>query len=66
LLLANPIFTGISLVTITALSFIFVGIASVVLAFNLKKLKDFPDKLTPELKSRINAIQDEIINQVKG
>jgi uncharacterized membrane protein HdeD (DUF308 family) len=65
LLLANPIFTGISLVTITALSFIFVGIASVVLAFNLKKLKDFPDKLTPELKSRINAIQDEIINQVK-
>lgn len=66
LLLANPIFTGISLVTITALSFIFVGIASVILAFNLKKLKDFPDKLTPELKSRINAIQDEIINQVKG
>lgn len=66
LLLANPIFTGISLVTITALSFIFVGIASLVLAFNLKKLKDFPDKITPELKSRINAIQDEIINQVKG
>lgn len=41
LLLANPVFSGISLVVITALSFIFVGISSIILSFNLKKVKDF-------------------------
>lgn len=43
LLLANPIFSGISLVTLTAFSFIFVGISSVILSFNLKKVKNLID-----------------------
>lgn len=63
LLIANPIFTGISLVTLTALAFLFAGIASVMLSFNLKKIKDYPGKLSDELKSRIKALQDEIKKQ---
>jgi uncharacterized membrane protein HdeD (DUF308 family) len=39
LLLANPIFAGLSLVAFTALSFIAVGVAQAVLAFQLKKFK---------------------------
>lgn len=39
LLLANPIFTSISIVVLTALSFIFIGFAYVILSFNLKKMK---------------------------
>jgi uncharacterized membrane protein HdeD (DUF308 family) len=39
LLLAHPIYAGLSLVTFTALSFMVVGVGQAVLAFQLKKLK---------------------------
>ncbi|OOG19727.1 hypothetical protein BWD42_07435 [Sphingobacterium sp. CZ-UAM] len=45
LLLANPVATGFSLVTLTGLAFIFVGIAGIVLAFQLKKVKVAGQKL---------------------
>jgi len=60
ILLCNPFFTGISLVTITALTFIFVGVSSIILSLSLKKVKDFPGKISSELKDRIKAIQSEI------
>lgn len=60
LLLAHPFFTGMSLVSLTALSFIFVGVSAIVLAFNLKKIKKFPEKITAELKDKINRLQAEI------
>ena len=65
MLLANPLFTGISIVSITAITFMFVGVASIVLAFNLKKLKDFPSKITETLKAKINALEEEINDQLK-
>lgn len=65
LLIANPVFTGISLVTLTALAFIFAGIASITLSLNLKKVKDFPSKLSNELKSKIEALQNEIKEKTK-
>ncbi len=65
LLLANPIFSGMSLVVVTALSFIFSGIASIVLAFNLKKVKDFPETLDNELKSKIEKLKEEIKTTTK-
>ena len=65
LLVTNPIFTGISLVTITALAFLFAGIASSILSFNLKKIKNYPEKLSNELKSKIQALQNEIKQQTK-
>lgn len=65
LLIADPIFTGISLITLTALAFIFAGIASIILSFGLKKIKNFPDKLSGEIKSRIQALQEEIMKHTK-
>lgn len=60
LLIFNPVFTGLSLVTLTAISFIFIGIASIMLALDLRKLKKFPGKISEELKSKMRSLQDEI------
>ena len=65
LLIANPIFTGISLVVMTALSFICVGISAIVLAFQLKKLKTLPGKLRKELKDKIEDLKEEYYNEIK-
>jgi uncharacterized membrane protein HdeD (DUF308 family) len=45
LLIAQPLITGISLVVMTALSIIIVGIYSISLSLTLKKIKDLPSKL---------------------
>ena len=60
LLIFNPIFTGISLVTLTGVSFIFMGIASIMLALDLRKVKKIPGKVSQELRDRIKSIQEEI------
>ncbi|OAZ05354.1 HdeD family acid-resistance protein [Flavobacterium succinicans] len=60
LLLANPVFTGLSLVSLTALTFIFVGIASSMLSFRLKKIKDIPKTVSSDLKDKINNLKTEI------
>lgn len=59
ILLASPVFTGISLVAITAFTFIFVGIGAVVLAVRLKKLRSLPQKLSKELKEKIEDLKVE-------
>lgn len=59
-LLAWPVFTGVWLVMLTGLAFIFTGIASIVLSFNLKKLKTWGDKLSGDLKDRIEKLNSEI------
>lgn len=65
MLIANPFFSGISLVVLTGSAFILAGISSVFLAFDLKKIKDFPKKLGHDLKSRIQKLQEEIEEAVK-
>lgn len=50
ILIFNPMFSGFSIVVVTALTFIFVGISSVFLSFNLKKIKDLPEKIADEFK----------------
>jgi BMFP domain-containing protein YqiC len=44
---------------------VFSGIASVVIAFNLRKIKQHPGKLSDELKSKIEEVQAEIEQQIK-
>lgn len=66
LLIANPLFTGLSLVMLTALAFLFGGIAFVMLSFDLKKLKNLPDRISPELKSRIASLEKEIRERIAG
>lgn len=59
LLIAHPVFTGLSLAILTALSFIFVGIAAIVLSFQLKKLKSFPSRINKDLKDRLEGLRNE-------
>lgn len=65
MLVANPLFSGISLVVLTALAFIFAGVSSILLAFNLKKIKDFPNKLSNDLKDRIKKLHEEVERALK-
>ena len=58
-LIFNPTFTGMSLVVMTALTFIFVGVSGIAMAFMLKKLKSFPQKITKELKEKIEDLREE-------
>lgn len=66
LLISSPIFTGMSLVTLTALAFIFVGISSILLSLDIKKLKNFPEKISKELKERIESLRQEVEEATKG
>jgi uncharacterized membrane protein HdeD (DUF308 family) len=59
ILLWNPLFAGLSLVVCTAMAFIFAGVASILLAIQLKKLKEIPGKISDELKGRINSLRKE-------
>ena len=59
-LLAWPVFTGVWLVVLTGLAFIFTGIASIILSLNLKMLKAWGDKLSGDLKDRIEKLNSEI------
>lgn len=65
LLIANPAITAMSLAVITALSFIFVGISAIVLSFQLKKLKTLPDRISKELKDRIEALREEYYEAIE-
>ena len=68
LLIASPVFTGMSLAVLTAMSFIFSGIAAIVLSFQLKKLKSFPSKISKEVKDKIENLKKEyyeILNERK-
>ncbi len=65
LLLANPIFTGMSLSILTAFTFIFIGISSMMLSFSLKKIKDHPQKISAQIRSRIEQLQNEIEQEIK-
>jgi uncharacterized membrane protein HdeD (DUF308 family) len=59
LLVMNPIFTGISLVTLTAFAFIFAGISGIVLAFDLKKLKNLPAQISSDLNNKMEKLKEE-------
>ena len=66
LLISRPIFTGMSLVTLTALAFIFVGISTILLSLDLKKLKNFPEKISHELKDKIESLRKEVDHAMKN
>ncbi len=65
MLLASPLFVGVSLVVLTALTFIFVGVSSILLSLNLKKIKNYPEKISDELKSKIETLQAELAKEAK-
>lgn len=65
ILIFNPVITGVSLVVITALAFILSGTASIVLSFQLKKLKNVHGKVRRELKDKIDDIKEEFFKALR-
>ncbi|MFZ4860571.1 HdeD family acid-resistance protein [Sphingobacterium sp. Mn56C] len=59
ILLWNPIFAGLSLVIYTGLSIISIGLASVIVSFQLKRVKDFPKRLPKEWQDKYEALKSE-------
>ena len=66
MLIVRPLVSGISLVTITGVSFIIAGVSSIVLSFDLRKVKKIPEKLSSELINKIEDIKKEIDNLNAG
>lgn len=65
LLIAQPAFTGLSLVVLTSLSFILIGIGSIFLSISLKKIRNLSKRLSEEEIQRIKDLQSEIDNLIK-
>lgn len=60
ILLWNPAFAGMSIVIWVALSFLFTGLFSIYLAFQLRKLHKSSKGLSEKLKKRFLELQDDI------
>ena len=66
ILLSNPILGGMTVVIWTGLALITSGFFSMYLAFKLKRLKDLPNNISNELRSRFNLVSQEINNALNS
>lgn len=60
ILIWNPVFAGMSVVVLVALSFLFTGLFSIFLAFQLRKLHKSSKQISAKLKERYNILMEEI------
>ena len=60
----NPVFAGISIVVLTAITLVFSGFSAVFLAFQLRKIQKFPGA-SDQLKAKIKALEEEYRNEMK-
>ncbi|MBA6151333.1 HdeD family acid-resistance protein [Gelidibacter maritimus] len=60
ILIWNPLFAGLSIVVLIALSFMFAGLFSIVLAFQLKRLHKSSKKISAELRKRYDDLVKDI------
>ena len=60
MLIVSPLISGLSLVLLTGVSFVVAGGSSIVLSFDLRKVKKIPENLSSELKDKIAAINKEL------
>lgn len=60
ILIWNPLFVGMSVVVLVALSFLFAGIFSIFLAFQLRKLHKSSKQISAKLKERYDHLMEEI------
>lgn len=63
-LIANPEITGISLVILTGLSLMSMGLVGISLSIQLKKIKGLPDKISSELKQKIEHLKKEYHQEI--
>lgn len=60
ILIWNPIFAGMSVVILIALSFLFTGLFSIFFAFQLRKLHKSRKNLSSKLKERLEELAEDI------
>ncbi len=60
LLLWNPLFAGMSVVILIALSFLFGGLFSIYYAFQLRELHKLSKDVSPQIQQRIDQIKRDI------
>lgn len=60
ILIWNPLFAGMSVLILVALSFLFAGLFSIFLAFQLRKLHKLSKEYSPKIQERIQQLQDDI------
>ena len=60
ILIYNPIFAGIGVVILIALSFLFAGLFSIFLAFQLRKIHKHSKVISAKLQDRYDAVIEEI------
>jgi len=58
-LIWNPVFTGLSIVVWAGVSFLIIGIYSILISLKLRKLKNIPSKISDDLKNRIAELKEE-------
>lgn len=66
ILIWNPVFAGMSVVILVALSFLFAGLFSVFLAFQLRKLHKLSKEISPQIQERIDQIKIDIEKEWGG
>lgn len=66
LLLTNPMFSVLSIVMLTGLSFLSIGIASIILSFHFRKIKKYAEKISDPLKRKIEALQKELDDEIRS
>ena len=64
ILIWNPVFAGMSVVILIAISFLLAGLFSIVLAFLLRRLYKSPKKISQKLKERYDEIMEEIRDEL--
>ncbi|WP_310993675.1 HdeD family acid-resistance protein [Aequorivita marina] len=60
LLIWNPVFAGMSVVVLVALSFLFAGLFSILLSFQLRKIHKSSKNISAKLRARYDDIMEEI------
>ncbi|WP_313112617.1 HdeD family acid-resistance protein [Aequorivita sediminis] len=60
LLIWNPLVAGLSVVVLVALSFLFAGIFSILLAFQLRKIHKATKEISEDLKNRYTILMEDI------
>ncbi len=59
-MLFNLDFAGMSIVIWTGIALLFIGVFSIILSINLKRLKDTPKKVSNKIKKRIEELENDI------
>lgn len=64
-LIWNPIFAGLSVVVLISTAFLFAGLFSIALGFQLRKLHRSSKQISGHLKQRYEDLMEEINNELK-